>query len=45
MIVDPWGEILAEAGEGPDVVVATVDMQRLNEIRQQMPVLEHRRIG
>lgn len=44
MIVDPWGEILAEAGQGPDVVVATLDMHRLNEIRQQMPVLEHRRI-
>jgi len=44
MIVDPWGEILAEAGQGPDVVVASLDMNRLNAIRQKMPVLEHRRI-
>ncbi len=44
MIVDPWGEVLADAGESPGVITATVDPERLREVRERMPSLEHRRL-
>lgn len=44
MIVDPWGQIVAELPEGEGVVVATLDDQRTAEIRSRLPALEHRRL-
>jgi predicted amidohydrolase len=44
MIVDPWGEIVAERHEpGPGVVVADLDAARLDRVRAELPVLAHRR--
>ncbi len=43
MIVDPWGDILAELDLGPGVIVVDLDMMRLRQIRERFPVLEHRR--
>lgn len=43
MIVGPWGEILAERESGAGIVMAELDMIRLDELRNQFPVLEHRR--
>jgi predicted amidohydrolase len=44
MIVDPWGEILASAGDEPErVVVADLDLERQDEIRQKLPSLANRR--
>lgn len=45
MLVDPWGAILADAGSRPGIVSAAVDTARLKRLRQQFPVLEHRRFG
>ena len=42
MVVDPWGEVLAQRDEGPGVVLAELDPQRLAEVRTQLPALEHR---
>ncbi len=40
MIVNPWGEIIAEqTTEGPGVVSASIDLERLYEIRKQLPVV------
>lgn len=44
MVADPWGRILTELGEGPGVVTAELDHDRLAEIRTRMPVWEHRRL-
>ncbi len=44
MIVDPWGRVLSEIGEGPGVVTADLDLERLREIRTRMPVWEHRKL-
>lgn len=41
MVVDPWGVVVAQAGDGVTTVTADLDMQRLQEIRQTFPVLEH----
>ena len=45
MIIDPWGAILADAGSRTRVITATIDTQRLKRLRQQFPVLEHRRFA
>ena len=44
MIVDPWGVVLAHAEAEPEhVVVADLDLERQDEIRNKLPSLEHRR--
>lgn len=43
MIVDPWGDILAQAGEGEEIIYAPVDLDYLMEIRQNLPLLSNRR--
>lgn len=42
MIVDPWGTILADAGDRPGLAVAAIEPLRLEQVRQQMPCLQHR---
>ena len=42
MIVDPWGEIVHRLANGPGVVLAEFDPERLEKVRRQFPVLEHR---
>jgi len=42
MIIDPWGVILADAGNAPGVAVAEINPNRLRQVRQQMPSLQHR---
>jgi predicted amidohydrolase len=44
MIVDPWGRVLAEAADGPGVIVADLDRQVLSDIRASLPALKHRRL-
>lgn len=43
LIVDPWGEILADGGETPGYVVADVDGAKVAEARRMIPSLEHDR--
>ena len=42
VIIDPWGIILADAGEKPGVAIATIEPTRLEQVRRQMPALQHR---
>ena len=42
-IVDPWGEVLAELPEGEGLALATLDPERLRQVRSQLPALQHRR--
>ncbi|MBZ0321087.1 MAG: carbon-nitrogen family hydrolase [Anaerolineae bacterium] len=43
MIVDPWGETVVEVGEGEAVVSVDLDLNKVDAVRQQIPVLENRR--
>ncbi len=45
MIVDPWGVVLADAGEAPGVAIAEINPARLAQVRRQMPSLKHRVFG
>jgi nitrilase len=44
MVIDPWGEVLAQLPEGEGVVLGTVDGERLAAVRAQLPALRHRRL-
>jgi omega-amidase len=43
MIVDPWGDVLVEAGSGEKIIYADIHLDRLEEVRSQLPVLKNRR--
>jgi predicted amidohydrolase len=43
-IVDPWGEVVADAGgDDEGVAVATIHPERLSQVRRDLPALQHRR--
>lgn len=42
MIIDPWGEVLSEAGEGEEVITADIDLQKIEEVRKRIPALKDR---
>jgi predicted amidohydrolase len=41
MIISPWGEVLAEAGAEPGVIVADIDPALVADCRQRIPALKH----
>jgi len=43
MIISPWGEVLAEAGTEPCVILADIDPQQSLGARAQIPSLRHGR--
>jgi predicted amidohydrolase len=43
MIVDPWGRILAEAGEEPGVILAQIDPNLVADSRGRIPTLKNAR--
>ncbi|KAG9292947.1 hypothetical protein G9A89_016309 [Geosiphon pyriformis] len=45
MIIDPWGIIVARCSESPisNIALAKIDLERLRQVRRDMPVFEHRR--
>jgi predicted amidohydrolase len=43
LVVDPWGEVVLDMGEGPGIGFATIDPRRTQEVRAQLPSLANRR--
>jgi len=39
MVVDPWGEIVARAGTGEEIIMARIDPERIKEVRGRLPLL------
>lgn len=45
LIVDPWGQVLAEGPPDADAVIAApMDLAHLHEVRRRLPALQHRRL-
>jgi len=44
LIIDPWGRILAEAGDEPEILVADCDPEAQEQVRTRLPALRHRRL-
>jgi predicted amidohydrolase len=43
LIVDPWGEVLADAGEAIGFITAEIDTAKIAEARRMVPALRHDR--
>jgi predicted amidohydrolase len=44
VVVDPLGDLLVEGGTEPEVLRATLDLDRLTEARRTNPSLANRRL-
>jgi len=43
LIVAPWGEVLADAGDAPGIITATLDPAEVDTARARVPALHHDR--
>jgi predicted amidohydrolase len=43
MILDAWGNVLTRADTTEGVIIAEIDLDNLQQIREQLPALKHRR--
>ncbi|HEX3046904.1 MAG TPA: nitrilase-related carbon-nitrogen hydrolase, partial [Bacillota bacterium] len=43
LVVNPWGEILWQAGAEEIVGVVEIDLEMVQKVRNELPVLKHRR--
>ena len=42
-VIDPWGTVIAECPEGEEMVVAELSLEKIVEVKKNMPVELHRR--
>lgn len=45
MVIGPWGEVLAVQAEGPGIVMVDLSQARQQQVRAQLPALQHRVLG
>lgn len=43
MIIDPWGQILAQKEEGQGIICADINIEQVNKARAAIPALKHDR--
>lgn len=43
LVVSPWGDVLLDMGQDTGVGFAEIELSQIGEVRQRIPVLEHRR--
>ncbi len=43
LVVDPWGEILADGGSEPGVIYADIDLGKVQKARSRIPSLKNER--
>ncbi|AYV65832.1 MULTISPECIES: carbon-nitrogen family hydrolase [Niallia] len=43
MIIDPWGEIIAEAGEKEEILTAAINLDKVTEVRKTIPIFADRK--
>ena len=43
MVIDPWGKVIAKAEDKPGVLMAEINLRRIDEVRSQIPSLANRR--
>lgn len=41
LIVDPWGEVIADGGDDPGFILAEIDPDKVHEARRMIPALDH----
>jgi predicted amidohydrolase len=45
MVVSPWGEVVAAAGEEEGLLFAELSLEEVSRVRTMLPALQNRRIG
>ncbi|MGK5732783.1 carbon-nitrogen family hydrolase [Streptomyces sp. URMC 124] len=45
VVFDPWGEVVAEAGPGEEVLTVDLDPARVAKVREEFPALKDRVLG
>jgi predicted amidohydrolase len=43
LVVDPWGDVLLDMGEGAGLATVDIDLGRVAEVRGRVPAISHRR--
>ncbi|CAM2794101.1 carbon-nitrogen family hydrolase [Paenibacillus sediminis] len=43
LIIDPWGEIIAEGGEEEQIITGGINVETVSEVRSRIPIFEDRR--
>ena len=43
LVVDPWGEVLLDMGEGTGIGFAEIELAQVDEVRGRLPAIRHRR--
>ena len=43
MVADPWGRVVSQLEEGVGMAVTTLDLDQVADVREQLPLLRHRR--
>jgi predicted amidohydrolase len=43
LVVDPWGEVLADGGAAPGILYADLDLAQVDKVRALLPSLTHDR--
>ncbi|GFE64508.1 carbon-nitrogen hydrolase family protein [Litoreibacter roseus] len=43
MVIAPWGDVLSQAENGPEILYATLDLSQVEAARQKVPSLTHDR--
>jgi predicted amidohydrolase len=43
LIIDPWGQVIAEAGSEPEILLCDIDLEAIREARRRLPTLSHDR--
>jgi len=41
MIVDPWGEVVAQAGTGEEIIYAEINTAKVDAVRKKIPCLDY----
>ena len=44
LIVDPWGDVLADAGSEPGIAIAEISAKRIEDVRMTIPSVRHRKL-
>ena len=43
MVIDPWGNVIAEGGEEEEILRAEIDLSEVDNVRSMIPIFEDRR--
>ena len=43
IITDPWGSVISQIDEKQGIKITEIDLEKVEQVREQLPLLKHRR--